>query len=78
MKRSEMVSLIYETIADSDAHQYGETLNLADRILEAIENVGMLPPMAHNTPIVDDAEGHVYLTVGCVNSIFVWEPEEEL
>ena len=71
MKRSEMIEEIYNTIVDSDWIQYGEFKKGAERILDRIEEAGMLPPKSLDTVCVKKGLVRGY------TQMFEWEPEDE-
>lgn len=75
MKRSEMIEIIYNTIVDSDWIQYGEFRNGAKKILDVIEENGMIPPVMMDGPL---SSPEVIDHLAEMGMYADWEPEEKL
>jgi hypothetical protein len=75
MKRSEMLDVLWEAIQDyTDSDVNGFTCD-EDKVLQALEDVGMLPPMMKRKPTKEEEiDGNKHYVFVLVHE---WEPEDE-
>lgn len=69
MKRSEMIERLVKVLKTEKAYPYRGPWNIAEDLMGAIEDAGMLPPPYYDSFYHDEPE--------CDGMVPEWEPEDD-